>query len=115
MRCRALFAMPECGIGLFPDVGASYFLPRLKGQLGTYIGLTGRHLNGALCTKYPSACVLYLDLFCMSDSRAIVQHKVNIAESHSPGRHYESCSFSAARQGTMTQAWEALGGPQQAA
>lgn len=46
--CRTVFAMPECGIGLFPDVGASHFLPQLPGDLGTYIGLTGRRLKGAL-------------------------------------------------------------------
>ncbi len=36
-----LFAMPETGIGLFPDVGGSWFLPRMPGQLGMYLGLTG--------------------------------------------------------------------------
>lgn len=43
----ALFAMPETGIGLFPDVGASYALPRLPGALGLYLGLTGARLTGA--------------------------------------------------------------------
>jgi len=35
------FAMPEVGIGFFPDVGATFFLPRLAGKTGTYLGLTG--------------------------------------------------------------------------
>lgn len=43
---RTLFAMPECAIGLFPDVGASYFLPRLPGQLGAFLALTGTRLKG---------------------------------------------------------------------
>ena len=37
----AAFAMPETNIGIFPDVGGSYFLSKLPGELGTYIGLTG--------------------------------------------------------------------------
>jgi enoyl-CoA hydratase len=44
-----LFAMPETGIGFFPDVGGSYFLPRLEGQLGLYLGLTGARLKAADC------------------------------------------------------------------
>ncbi|MFN3211793.1 MAG: enoyl-CoA hydratase/isomerase family protein [Henriciella sp.] len=44
---RTLFAMPETGIGLFPDVGGGWFLPRLKGELGTWLALTGERLKGA--------------------------------------------------------------------
>ena len=44
-----LFAMPETGIGLFPDVGGSYFLPRLPGAIGMYMGLTGARLRAADC------------------------------------------------------------------
>jgi enoyl-CoA hydratase len=39
------FAMPEVGIGFFPDVGATWFLPRLPGELGTYCALTGDRLD----------------------------------------------------------------------
>ena len=44
---RTLFAMPETGIGLFPDVGGGWFLPRLRGELGTWLALTGARLKGA--------------------------------------------------------------------
>ncbi|XP_012369575.1 3-hydroxyisobutyryl-CoA hydrolase, mitochondrial [Octodon degus] len=43
---KCLFAMPETRIGLFPDVGGGYFLPRLKGKLGYFLGLTGFRLKG---------------------------------------------------------------------
>ncbi|HZP69617.1 MAG TPA: enoyl-CoA hydratase/isomerase family protein [Pseudolabrys sp.] len=44
---RFSFAMPEVGIGFFPDVGATWFLPRLPGELGTYCALTGERFGPA--------------------------------------------------------------------
>lgn len=41
------FAMPETGIGLFPDVGGGWFLPRMPGELGTYLALTGAKIGAA--------------------------------------------------------------------
>lgn len=46
---RLLFAMPETGIGFFPDVGGTYFLPRLPGKIGFYLGLTGEKLASDDC------------------------------------------------------------------
>lgn len=46
---RTLFAMPETGIGLFPDIGASWFLPRCPGEIGMYLGLTGYRMRAADC------------------------------------------------------------------
>ncbi|KAG1693162.1 3-hydroxyisobutyryl-CoA hydrolase, mitochondrial [Nymphon striatum] len=43
---RTVFAMPETAIGLFPDVGGTYFLPKLGGQLGLFLALTGYRLKG---------------------------------------------------------------------
>jgi len=46
---RTTFAMPETGIGLFPDVGGGWFLPRLPGRTGLWLALTGARLKAADC------------------------------------------------------------------
>ncbi len=44
---RTRLAMPETGIGYFPDVGASWLLPQAPGETGTWMGLTGLEVNAA--------------------------------------------------------------------
>lgn len=43
------FAMPETGIGLFPDVGGGWYLSRLPGRTGQFLALTGARIDGAEC------------------------------------------------------------------
>jgi 3-hydroxyisobutyryl-CoA hydrolase len=43
---KTVFAMPETNIGFFPDVGGSFFLSRMDGEVGTYLALTGARLRG---------------------------------------------------------------------
>jgi enoyl-CoA hydratase len=43
------FAMPETGIGLFPDVGGGWYLSRLEGRMGQFLALTGSRVAGAEC------------------------------------------------------------------
>uniref|UniRef100_A0A4W4HKZ3 3-hydroxyisobutyryl-CoA hydrolase n=1 Tax=Electrophorus electricus TaxID=8005 RepID=A0A4W4HKZ3_ELEEL len=43
---KTVFAMPETAIGLFPDVGGGFFLPRLRGKMGLFLALTGFRLKG---------------------------------------------------------------------
>ncbi|TBW57935.1 enoyl-CoA hydratase/isomerase family protein [Marinobacter halodurans] len=62
-------AMPEVTIGLYPDVGASWFLNHMPGHLGLFIGLTGVHLNAA------DACFLR-----MADRRIAHDHKDAVLE-----------------------------------
>jgi enoyl-CoA hydratase/carnithine racemase len=56
---RTRMAMPEVAIGFFPDVGGSYFLSRLPGQLGRYLALTGLQI-GAADALYTRLADLYL-------------------------------------------------------
>ncbi|XP_064964777.1 probable 3-hydroxyisobutyryl-CoA hydrolase 3 isoform X3 [Musa acuminata AAA Group] len=65
---KTVFAMPETALGFFPDIGASYFLSRLPGFFGEYVGLTGARLDGAemlacgLATHFvPSMNLTYLE------------------------------------------------------
>ena len=56
---NTMVAMPETGIGLFPDVGASWFLPRLPGEIGMYMAMTGARLKAADCV-YARICDAYV-------------------------------------------------------
>jgi 3-hydroxyisobutyryl-CoA hydrolase len=55
---RSLFAMPETTIGFFPDVGGSFFLPRVDGEIGTYLALTSERLKGVDTLYLPRCCIL---------------------------------------------------------
>jgi enoyl-CoA hydratase len=46
---RTTFAMPETGIGLFPDVGGGWYLPRMPGHIGLWLALTGARIKAADC------------------------------------------------------------------
>ena len=43
---RTKLAMPEVGLGFFPDVGGTWLLPRSPGEIGTFFGLSGQTMNG---------------------------------------------------------------------
>ena len=74
---HAGFGMPETIIGFFPDIGGTFILPRLPGQLGIYLGLTGLRINGAdavhagLATHYtPRAKIAGLSAALAKDGAA---------------------------------------------
>jgi enoyl-CoA hydratase len=56
---RTKLAMPEVGLGFFPDVGGTFLLPRSPGEIGTYFGLTGQTMNGpdAIYARFADAVV----------------------------------------------------------
>ncbi len=63
------FAMPEGAIGLFPDVGAGWYLPRLPGQVGKFLALTGARLDGAECL-WAGIATHYLAADRLADAKA---------------------------------------------
>ena len=72
------FAMPETGIGLFPDVGGGWHLARLAGRIGQFLALTGARLDGAEC-KWAGLATHYLPHDLLSEAKA------RIAAGHEPG------------------------------
>ena len=60
------FAMPETGIGLFPDVGGGWYLPRLPGRVGEFMALTGARLDGAEC-QYLGLATHYVEQSNLGD------------------------------------------------
>ncbi|HWU03662.1 MAG TPA: enoyl-CoA hydratase/isomerase family protein [Novosphingobium sp.] len=63
------FAMPESGIGLFPDVGGGWYLSRLKGRLGQWLALTGARMDGAECL-WAGLATHYLQAEALPEARA---------------------------------------------
>ena len=63
------FAMPETGIGLFPDVGGGWYLSRLEGRMGQYLALTGARVAGAECLALGLA-THYLPSSALADAKA---------------------------------------------
>jgi enoyl-CoA hydratase len=63
------FAMPETAIGLFPDVGGGWYLPRLPGRTGHFLALTGARLDGAECLELGLA-THYMQTLALDDLKA---------------------------------------------
>ncbi|HEY0132325.1 MAG TPA: enoyl-CoA hydratase/isomerase family protein [Allosphingosinicella sp.] len=63
------FAMPETAIGLFPDVGGGWYLPRLPGRTGQFLALTGARLDGAECFALGLA-THYMQSLALDDLKA---------------------------------------------
>ncbi|MBA4048761.1 MAG: enoyl-CoA hydratase [Sphingomonas sp.] len=80
-------AMPETGIGLFPDVGGGWYLSRLAWRLGQYLALTGARLDGAECL-WAGLATHYLD------SGSLVEAKERIHRGDEPGVVLDALSAS---------------------
>lgn len=73
------FAMPETGIGLFPDVGGGWHLSRLGGRLGQFLALTGARLDGAECL-WAGIATHYLPVDKLDEAKErIAEHPGRIA------------------------------------
>jgi enoyl-CoA hydratase len=67
---RTKLAMPEVGLGFFPDVGGTWLLSHSPGEVGTYFGLTGQTMNGpdAIYARFADAVVPSAKLVALRDA-----------------------------------------------
>ena len=68
---NTLFAMPEGAIGLFPDVGAGHYLPRLPGHVGKFLALTGVRLDAGECL-WAGIATHYLDSEDLAEAKELI-------------------------------------------
>lgn len=96
---NSMFAMPEVSIGLYPDVGASWFFNRMPNNIGMYLGLTGSRLNAsdAIFTKLADFFILneykdelLEDLSQVKWSNDIASDVHNVIQSHAGFSHDEA-------------------------
>jgi len=81
---RTRLAMPETGIGYFPDVGATWLLPRAPGEAGTWLGLTGLAVDApdALHAGFADHCVASSALPVLIDAIAALPASASAADVH---------------------------------
>ncbi|MCC8935441.1 enoyl-CoA hydratase/isomerase family protein [Bradyrhizobium sp. Arg68] len=79
---KTKLAMPEVGLGFFPDVGGTYLLSRSPGEIGTYFGLTGTTMNGpdAVYAKFADAVVPSAKLPALREALTKVAPRASSAE-----------------------------------
>jgi enoyl-CoA hydratase len=79
---RTRLAMPETSIGFFPDVGATWLLPRAPGEVGTYLGLTGEAIgpDDAIYARLADAVVASADLPALREALAELGPSATSAE-----------------------------------
>ena len=79
---RTKLAMPEVGLGFFPDVGGTWLLARAPGEIGTYFGLTGQTMNGpdAVYAGFADAVVPSAKLAALREALTTLQPGVTAAE-----------------------------------
>ena len=79
---KTKLAMPEVGLGFFPDVGGTWLLSRAPGEIGTYFGLTGQTMNGpdAIYARFADAVVPSSKLAALRDKLVGFRAGVSSAE-----------------------------------